>query len=666
MAENHTKKKTNTTGKTSSKSKKEDALEKEISTEVVDKTEEMASILDTQEIHTMKREMNERNENEINSPVKKHILTTLFLLILLVLSFVSFGMILVSKEMTISDLIRSLLLTIFTLLFVVTSITYRRKNKAMVFLSSLFLIGYFIYGFYSTSPVSISIIDAVPNFSGKSITRVIEWADKNHITIHQEYEYSDMIEEYTIISQDIPSGTDLKDIDEITISISEGPNPSKEIMVPNMVSWDDERVISYILENHMSNVEVEFVESDQAQDTVIEQSASGNLRRDEYLKLTFSYGEELGYSEVTLIDFKNKTKFEVEFYMKQHQLRYDFDDAFDSKIKRGFATKQSIEAGEIVHVDDERITVTISKGPEIKVPNLLSYSMTEITEWAIKNRVKLNFSDGYDDTIKENQVISANYQEGDIIEQGTVVKVVISRGSLKMPKFASLNDFYTWANKYGIHYEEKHEFSDTVAAGEVISYSYKSGQAIKNNDTIIVTISDGVKKSVPDVVGLTKSEASSKLNKAGLKYSFVYRNSSEKKDIVINQSIKAGSEISGGTTITIMLSNGKTTEERKENNSNNQNNNNNNNNNDNSNNNDTPTPEPTYEEVTVYIYDELIKNSPTSTCSAIKNVYSKLTFSCSYVCGPYNGALVNSSSIDEHTFKTNETVLLKISDDSKC
>ena len=44
-------------------------------------------------------------------------------------------------------------------------------------------------------------------------------------------------------------------------------------------------------------------------------------------------------------------------------------------------------------------------------------TITEVTEWAIKNKVKLEFSDKYDDSISENAVISTNYSKGKIIEQ---------------------------------------------------------------------------------------------------------------------------------------------------------------------------------------------------------------------------------------------------------
>ena len=366
-----------------------------------------------------------------------------------------------------------------------------------------------------------------------------------------------MVPEYSIISQDIKPGNSIKNVEEITVSVSEGPNPSKEIIVPSMITWDDERVINYVNSNYLSKVNVEFIESDKKKDTVIEQDKSGNLKRDDEIKLTFSYGDEGNSNEVKLIDFTNKSKFEIEFYMKQHHLNYKFEDDFSNKIKKGYGVKQSIKAGETVNVDDKEIVITISKGPEIKVPELKNMTITKLTEWAVKNKVKLEFTDKYDDSVKEGSVISCDKEKGELIEQGSTIKVVVSRGKLKMPGFKSIDDFYEWADKYEIKYEIKREFSDTVKSGEVISYSVKKGQAIKNDEAIIVTVSDGKNCKVPDLKGLTKSEATSKLKKANLEYNFVYKNSDKAKDKVISQSISSGSEISCGTTITVTLSNGK-------------------------------------------------------------------------------------------------------------
>ena len=663
-----TKKTTTSKEKKIEKEKLEEVKENELATDFIEekkvtrrRTKNIEPIEENKKTSKMNKENSTKSveKEEIKPKTKKHLLVHSFLIILLLITIGSFVLTILNKNNSVNDLISSLLLTIFTIFFVTISISYHRKSKGLILLSGLLLLGYLVLNFNNHTNVIPTTTSQ--NFQGKSITEVMKWASKNNVKITQEYEYSDMVPEYDVISQELEKKENK--ITGITVAVSEGPNPYKEIIVPSMITWDSERVIDYVKSNYLSNVIVDFVSSDKAKDTVIEQSASGNLKRNDELHLVFSFGEELGFSEVKLIDFTKMSKFEVEFFMKQHQLRYDFDNDFSSSIKRGYAMKQSIAAGETVQINDQRILVTISKGPKVKVPELKKMDLEEITEWAIKNKVKLSFTDQYDEAVKENDIISVNYEKGTIIEQGTVVKVTLSRGALKMPKFKSLTDFYNWANKYSINYEEKHEFSDTVKAGEIIKFSYKSGESLKNNDTIIVIISDGKKQTVPNVVGLTKSEAVSKLEKAGLNYSFVYEASSHSKNKVINQSISAGSEISSGTTITITISTGEEeesyVEERKSSNTKPSNNNNNSNNHNNNSNN---KPVNNCSNVIVYIYDELISNVPSTTCSRIKSAYPSLKFSCSYVKdgGLANGLLKNATSIDGTTKSTCETINLVI------
>lgn len=488
----------------------------------------------------------------------KHPIVHTFLVLVLLTSLAYFIISLFYNDTdSLSVLISSLLLMLFTILYISNSIKLNKKSKSSIFFSSLVLCSYFVFGILSTMGIITFPGTRVIDFSGKSLTDVIKWSEKNKIEIVQVYEYSDMIAEYHIINQDVRAGTRIKNVDNITVAVSEGANPSKEIMVPNMVSWDSERVLAFVKENHLSNVIVEFVESSKAVNTVIEQSKSGNMKRDEELKLMFSYGEELEFSEVKLKDLTGMSKFEATFYLKQNHLNYEFEEVFSSKVKKDFVVKQNIKAGEMVKVNDDKIIVYVSKGPEIKVPNLVGMSMSDITDWVISNKLKLEFSDKYDDTIKENSVISANVKQGDVVSEGTVIKVVISRGKLTMPEFESYDEFREWADKYEISYDEQHEFSSSVAAGKVISYSYEKGETIKNNDTIIVKVSDGKESSVPNVVNATKANAKSKLENAGFRVNYVYKCSTVANGNVIRQSISAGSKVAQGTTITLTISTGK-------------------------------------------------------------------------------------------------------------
>ena len=540
---------------------------------------------------------------------KKHPVLNFFLFLTLLSSLVyffitlSFGQ---NHSNFFTTLISSIVLVFFSILFVSICITNPNRKKGSMFLGSFFLLLFNVFGSLTlTNIITIPSFGYLEDFTGKSLTDVVSWASKNNVTLVQDYEYSDMVPAYSIISQNYDSNSKIKDVEELKIAVSEGPNPDKEIIVPDMDGWDSERVIRYVEDNYLTNVDVEFVESDKAKDTVIEQSASGSMKRSAEMKLTFSLGEELDNSDVSISDLTGKSEFEAVFYLKQHRISYDIERDFSKKIERGKVASQSIEAGDMVSVNSENhLVLTISKGKSIKVPNLKKMTMVEITEWVIENKLKLEFSDQYDDSVKENQVIDANYHKGDEVEQGTVIKVVISKGSLVMRDFKTLEEFRSWADKYGISYEEKHEFSKDVPQGEVISYSYKKGDVIKNGDSIIVTISDGEERKVPNIIGMSKKEAIDALEEVGLNYNFVMQNSTKEKNTVIRQSISAGSTVSDGTTITVTLSNGKQTEYREEDNSNSSNSgssnsssSSNNGSGSNSNNNPSPTPTPDPEPV---------------------------------------------------------------------
>ena len=616
--------------------------ETEVEEEIVEEKEE---VIEEEKEEPVKEKITNKSNVKTKSPF-----TNLVLVLVIIISLIQFVIVLINKDSSISDLINNLIITLFSVLFSIVGITYKRKNKKLLFISGLILLCYFVLNLNNSFNFIKSPISVVPDFSNKSLTEVMQWASKNNILVNQDYEYSDMIPEYKVISQSIDSGKSLSGITEIDISISEGPNPYKEIVVPSMISWDHERVLNYIRENYLENVIVEFVQSSKKADTVIEQSTSGNLKRNDELKLTFSYGEVLEYEDYGVIDFTNMSQFEIEFFMKQHQLKYEIEYVFSSKIKKGYGVAQSVDAGTKVKVNDEVVKISISKGPKIKVPDLTKMDVNEITEWAIKNKLKLTFKDSYDDTIPEGEIIKTDKNNGDILEQGNVITVTLSRGNLKMPNFDTMIEFKEWADKYGIMYEEKHEFSDKVPIGEIIGFSYDVGDTIKNGDSISVTISDGKQVEVPNVVGQSKSSAISKLEGAGLKYnvSTKYHNSVA-KNTVISQSISAGSKVGAGTTVSIIVSLGKKPAPAVQ---------------------PSPSPStapvtppaPVCENVTVWIDNSFFSSTPSTTCNNVKAAYPKLKFSCSYVSDPglANGLIKNNGSIDGNTFSTCTTVNLQI------
>ena len=583
-------------------------------------------------------------ENKDTKDKKKKNTIINILVILTIVSCLGFFGGTILNGVNLKDIVLALLLLLFTVFFVSVSVTNPSKKKGSNILALIVLIIYQAFGcLVMFNIIKMPTIKVMENLVDKSLSSAVKWTTDNKIDLEQIYEYSDVVSEYHVIYQNVKPGTKLKNVKKLILTISEGPNPSKEIIIPSMIGWESETVLKYIEDNHLTNIKVEFVKSTSKANTLIEQSKSGNVRRNEEIKFVFSYGEERDFSEIKLSNLTNKSKYEAMFYLAKNGIKYEFVYDFSDSIKKDNVISQNVEPGTMISLTGENVVtvkVTISKGPKIIVPDLKAMSVEEVTSWIIKNKLKVEFKDAYDENIAENKIISASHNKGDAVSEGTVITITISNGKLRMPSLKSLSEFREWATKYNINYDEQHEFSDSVAIGDVIRYSYKKGDTIKNNDTIIVTISDGKKISVPSVIGLTKSAAEAKLKSAGLNYNFVYRyNSNVEKGKVSNQSISGGSTVSAGTTVTVTISNGKAPS---------------NNGNGGNSGGTTPTPKPSCENILFFIQNG---NTGSQVLSATRSAYPKFNITATFVDSCSNGdsvsgSVCNASSYDDKELST--------------
>lgn len=583
-------------------------------------------------------------ENKDTKDKKKKNTIINILVILTIISCLGYFGGTILNGVNLKDIVLALLLLLFTVFFVSVSVTNPSKKKGSNILALIVLIIYQAFGcLVMFNIIKMPTIKVMENLVDKSLSSAVKWTTDNKIDLEQIYEYSDVVSEYHVIYQNVKPGTKLKNVKKLILTISEGPNPSKEIIIPSMIGWESENVLKYIEDNHLTNIKVEFVKSTSKANTLIEQSKSGNVRRNEEIKFVFSYGEERDFSEIKLSNLTNKSKYEAMFYLAKNGIKYEFVYDFSDSIKKDNVISQNVEPGTMISLTGENVVtvkVTISKGPKIIVPDLKAMSVEDVTSWIIKNKLKVEFKDAYDENIAENKIISASHNKGDAVSEGTVITITISNGKLRMPSFKSLSEFREWVTKYNINYDEQHEFSDSVAIGDVIRYSYKKGDTIKNNDTIIVTISDGKKISVPSVIGLTKSAAEAKLKSAGLNYNFVYRyNSNVEKGKVSNQSISAGSTVSAGTTVTVTISNGKAPS---------------NNGNGGNSGGTTPTPKPSCENILFFIQNG---NTGSQVLSATRSANPKFNITATFVDSCSNGdsvsgSVCNASSYDDKELST--------------
>ena len=501
--------------------------------------------------NTEKIEIKEEKKEKIEKS-KLNIVFLLLALIITILYGISIFINLDFQSLNIKELIKPIAFLLISFLIIIILFKVNtKKTTPYVILLTLVLIAYSAFSI-STSYAKEDQDIYVQDFINKSIVEVIDWAEKYDIELIELHEFSDTIPKNYVILQEYGITTLINDIDSFTVTISDGPNYDKEITVPNLTGFTYDEVMTYIKENFLSNVEIEFIKSEQERDKVIEQIGSGTMKRSD--KITFIFSRGLEDEQVPVEDLTGLSLFEATSYLKRYNIPYELEYKSDDKVLKDYVISQDI----IEKIVTDKVTLTVSLGKEIIVPDLSKMTTTEITKWAITNNIKINYVEEYNKEYALGEIIKISKNEGDIIQEEATITITLSKGSMTMPKVTNLAEFKLWANSNNISYEEVYEYSNTYKSGEIIKTSPSENEKITENDTIIITISKGKSVSIPNFVGLSKTNIQSKCSDLNLSCTFTYGGYTEstKKDIALKQSKSQGTVVSEGTNVLITLSSG--------------------------------------------------------------------------------------------------------------
>ncbi len=255
----------------------------------------------------------------------------------------------------------------------------------------------------------------------------------------------------------------------------------------------------------------------------------------------------------------------------------DQAEAVKTAEAAGFSTtvgseeySEVVEKGAVIATDpgpgssllpEDTITLTISKGKErYAVPKIQGRTLEEAE--TILGALHLTVGEvtkAFSDTVPTDGVIrSSSHKVGDKVKRDTPIDLVVSKG----PKPIDIVDYTGKSGSSaaaaltaaGFGVTQSEQFSDTVSSGNVISQSPKSGTGHKG-DTITLTVSKGPEKvAVPDLDGMTESQARTALAAIGLKLNAT-RNPFAGDDATVRyQSPGAGSKVKVGSSVTAFLS----------------------------------------------------------------------------------------------------------------
>lgn len=557
------------TSRTERKKFEEEIKNKQIEKEkdMEEKRKELKNILfDDDKKNIYKNPRKQKNEeNKIqNEEIKKPKAANAFLSVTLVASIALFIFLILDSTNRIDQIyqiINAFLILIITLSFIISFKKSFFKNKSVpTVITSLLVLGTIAFnGLYMTNVINLPTQSFLPDFESENLTKAINWTEENNIKTSQNFEYSDTTQKYSVISQSKKPETLTKNINKVDFIVSNGPDYNKEVILADMTGWNVDDVVKFTQENFLNSVTINFEENESVKkDTIISQSKTGTIKRNEPIVFTASLGNKDSLSPITLKDLKNESLLKASVYLGRNGVLYELKYEFSNTVEKGHVIKTSPKKGTTVN-PDELVTLTISKGKEIKMPNLKNKTMSYVTKWMVENNLQINYFDKYDNEIKSGRVIESNYKEGDIIEEGTIIDVTFSKGPLVMKKFENINDFKSWADTNGIKYEIKEEFNDEFEKDKIIKTSIEEGKKINLEETITVYVSKGKAVTIPNFNGMTKNEAKKECDRLGIKCTFKEEYSTKSSGKVINQSVAEGTQVSEGDSIVITIATNKKT-----------------------------------------------------------------------------------------------------------
>jgi len=511
-----------------------------------------------QMIRELKKHNISNNDNMVINTIK-----ITFLVLALIVSVIYLIYTISTSDDKINQVYLIINSSFITGLMLFLTLTLIIKKKSFQGLLSIFtsLIFIFFIGFnisVSADKLKLPLQATLKDFTKLSINDVILWGNENKITIETLYVNSDDVEEGYIISQDIFPNTLLKGIKKIVFTVSSGPNYDKEVIISNMVGWNIDDALKIIKSSFLNNVTINFeVNENTPKNIIISQSVNGQIKRNDKITINVSLGSESTLVPIEIINLKNKNLFDATYYLQSNGIKYELVYEFNDKVKKDHIVSQSAKEKAIVDPKTDKITLIVSKGKEIKSPDLISMKVDEIVNWVIKNNLKIVFEEQYDYSVKLGEIISVNYKKDDVISEGTTIKVVTSKGQLMMKSFNNLNEFRAWASNYNIAYKEVFEYNNSIAKGNIIKFSQESNTSIDPKAIITVYISNGNPITVPYFVGKSKSAIINNCNSLGLNCTFYYTGySSTAKDTATKQNLASGLKVISGTYVSIGLSSG--------------------------------------------------------------------------------------------------------------
>jgi eukaryotic-like serine/threonine-protein kinase len=206
------------------------------------------------------------------------------------------------------------------------------------------------------------------------------------------------------------------------------------------------------------------------------------------------------------------------------------------------------------------VELTVSSGPaQVGVPQVVGLTLKSAQGRLENAGLKSSVRQESSDTVKKGRVISATPPEGQRVDKGSEVALVVSTGpeQVEVPDVTgkSFDEASSQLDAAGLKVTRKDQETADEDPGTVLSQDPKGGaQAAKGSAVTLTVAKEPAEADVPDVTGEDQGDAIAKLSSAGFEIQRQEKDvdSPEGDGVVIEQDPAAG-KAKKGSTVTIVV-----------------------------------------------------------------------------------------------------------------
>ncbi len=404
----------------------------------------------------------------------------------------------------------------------------------------------------------------VPDMSEWTMTEVQVWTTENKIKVIPADEY-DLSDSDTVIFQSITAGETIDKGDTIQITFSKGPNPNEIIEFPKLSKMMEDEIKEWVKTNKLTGITFKYeysaaFDKDEVIKYNLVDGSESEFKRKNRVQITISKGEEQVSDLIEVPKLIDLLESQAAKWASDNGIELIVEYTNDNYVAKGKVITQSISQGYEVRRGDS-VTVTISLGKIIAVPDFEFYTKADAESWAQAHGITIRIEEVYDASIAKGHLVSQSIEAGEGIGENEEIVISYSLGTIDIYSYVgrSILDFKSFIEDENVRgarltYEITYESSQSVPNGSIISHEYQHTD-IEPGTIIKVVVSNGHTIIVPDFRDLTVEQSKEWASENGVILTIKYEYASNiQKGYAKRQSIERKTEIQGSEEIIVYFS----------------------------------------------------------------------------------------------------------------